>query len=113
MSLGQNNDPSIVFLYDLTLFVGFKVAQMVSVLNKAETIEKPVNTIVEDFQFVQTVSTGTSPSHILLSADDLTLAVCIKKDDTPFALMYDVRAFAAGVSTILVSSLSALVIRYQ
>ena len=74
------------------------MAQMVSILNKAETIEKPVNTIVEDFQFVQTVPTGASPSHILLSADDLTLAVCIKKDDTPFALMYDVRAFAAGVS---------------
>ena len=43
------------------------------------------------------ITTDASPSHVALSADNITLSVCVQKHAFPFALMYDVRSFAKKV----------------
>ena len=56
-----------------------------------------------DFPFVP-VKIGTAPSHLAVSADDLTLAVCIMKNSNAYALMYDIRSFAVKVIRIIVKN---------
>ena len=54
--------------------------------------------VVEDASFWTEVPTGHQATHLAVSSDDLTLAVCVRKSAGAFALMYDMRAFATQVS---------------
>lgn len=47
------------------------------------------------------VPLSSALSCLAISCDETTLSVSIIKDDVPFALMYDVRAFASTVSLII------------
>ena len=62
-------------------------------------MEKAGTTIVADLPAVCRAQTEAPPIHLALSADDLTLAVCINKNNIVCAKMYDVRVFATKVRT--------------
>lgn len=76
--------------------IGFKVLRQDQLSQKLGEVDK-IATIVEDFDFLSAINTGSEPTHIALSADDLNLAVCVLKNGIPFAYMYDVRSFAEKV----------------
>ena len=59
--------------------------------------------MLEDIPTLATVATLAPPSHIAISSDSLTLAVCVERQALLFALMYDVRAFAEQVIGMLTS----------
>ena len=76
---------------------GFKVTSSATIFSKAKVVQKVTSTVVDDLPFVH-VKIGAAPSHLALSSDDLTLAVCVMNDDdNAYALMYDIRAFASTV----------------
>ena len=76
---------------------GFKVTSSAAIFSKAKVVQKVTSTVVDDLPFVH-VKIGATPSHLALSSDDLTLAVCVMNDDdNAYALMYDIRAFASAV----------------
>ena len=53
--------------------------------------------ILDDFPAYASVAMAASPSHLAVSADSFTLAVCVRKNGFIFAEMYDIRAFATKV----------------
>ena len=88
--------------FPFDFFSGLKFATTTSIFIKAKDVQKPTSTVMEDFPFVP-VKIGIAPSHLAVSADDLTLAVCIMKNSNAYALMYDIRSFAAKVIRIIIS----------
>ena len=76
--------------------LGFKVLRQADLSQRLQGVDK-MAAVVEDFPFWAYVGLGQAPTHVAVSADDHTLAVCIIKGGCPFALMYDVRAFANKV----------------
>ena len=55
------------------------------------------NVIVSDFDFWADIKTESTPSHLVVSYDGLTLVVVIEKDNIPVAEAYDVRGFTVKV----------------
>ena len=82
-------------VYFLSL-LGFKVLKTTDLvrIDKA-TEDKKV--VLADFPFWASVDTVAMPTHIALSADEVTLSVCAEVNGDVEALMYDVRAFAQKV----------------
>ena len=76
---------------------GFVVLRTADVVSRGLEQQK-ANALVDDFAFWAAVPTATSPSHVALSSDELTLAVCVVKSGAIFAQMYDARAFADQVA---------------
>ena len=90
------------------IFPGFKFITTASIFIKAKDVKKPTSTIVEDLPLAD-VKLGTTPSHLAVSADDLTLAVCIIKNNNAYALMYDIRSVGAKVKNCMVKQLYSTV----
>ena len=67
--------------------------KMEHIFEKGQMVEK-VATIIEDFTCSSVITLGTMPSHLSVSADDSTLAVCHKRSGSVFASMYDIKMFA-------------------
>lgn len=85
------------WLFDL--YSGYKVIQTCEFEKLGEEPAKAA-AVFNDIPTWATVITGTPPSHIAISSDSLTLSVCVLRQGLTFALMYDVRAFAAQVSIL-------------
>lgn len=84
---------------------GFTVLRTADLTVKASETEKVANTTVEDLSRWSEVVCRAPPTLVTLSADDLTLAVCVTEQGLSFAHMYDVRAFADKVQTTLTDNL--------
>ena len=76
---------------------GFSVYPTLLLYNTAQSSEK-TSDVIDNLPSWASVHTDKPPCHLALSSDNLTLAVVIEKCGFPFALMYDVRAFADKVS---------------
>ncbi|XP_076346690.1 nuclear pore complex protein Nup214-like [Tachypleus tridentatus] len=76
---------------------GFKVLKLDDILNIDADRDK-ARMECEDYPCLK-VDLQKQPIHLALSSDNMTLAVCVIKNDYPFALMYDIRSFADMTST--------------
>lgn len=54
--------------------------------------------VVNDFNFLVTVTSESPPLHVSVSSDELTLSVVLLKHGFIFAELYDIRTFAHCVS---------------
>ncbi|XP_013420263.1 nuclear pore complex protein Nup214 isoform X2 [Lingula anatina] len=72
---------------------GFKVIKTIDLIN-ADANESDKNKVVTDLPMWTVVSTESAPTHLALSNDDMTLAVCVEREGLPLVLLYDIRVFA-------------------
>ncbi|XP_022254420.1 nuclear pore complex protein Nup214-like isoform X2 [Limulus polyphemus] len=71
---------------------GFKVLKLDDILSIDADKDK-ARIECEEYPCIK-VDLQKQPVHLALSSDNMTLAVCVTKNDYPFALMYDIRSFA-------------------
>lgn len=96
------NNVFVVFELTCSLTSGFQVFNTGVIYDHAKNTES-VNDMVKSILPVAQVLTGNPPCHISVSPDNLTLSVVALKSNFPFALMYDIRAFAQKVCPVVYS----------
>ena len=67
------------------------------IISKSMNLDKAAHNVVEDFVMWNEVTMPSAPTHIAVSRDGLSLAVCTVQSHVPVAHIYDVRAFTTKV----------------
>lgn len=56
-----------------------------------------VSTVIDDLPLWMQVSTDSSPSHLAVCTDGITLAVCVHKKGHPFVEIFEIKSLANKV----------------